>query len=124
MFLADAGPRGASRRGRIHWTDVGVGGPGTALPLWRAAAGERDALSEAIARRDADLELEERRRLLYVALTRARDRLYVAGWLTRSAKEGQAEEAGEPCWHELVRRGLLTLPGTQPFELEIGRAHV
>ena len=118
VFLADAGPRGASRRGRIHWTDVGVGGPGIALPLWRAAAAERDALSEVIVRRDADLELEERRRLLYVALTRARDRLYVAGWLTRSAKEGQAEEAGEPCWHELVRRGLLTLPGTQPFELE------
>ena len=63
-------------------------------------------------------ELEERRRLLYVALTRARDRLYVAGWLTRGAKEGQAEEAGEPCWHELVRRALLSLPGTQPFELE------
>jgi ATP-dependent helicase/nuclease subunit A len=121
VFLADAGPRGASRRGRIHWTDAGVGGPGIALPLWRAASAERDSMSEAIVQRDADRELEERRRLLYVALTRARDRLYVAGWQTRGAGDGQAEGTGEPSWHELVGRALQTLPGTQPFELAASR---
>ena len=36
VFLADAGPRGASRRGRIHWTDVEVDGPRhRAAPLAR-----------------------------------------------------------------------------------------
>ena len=53
VFLADAGPRGASRRGRIHWTDAEADGPRPALPLWRAPSAERDALSEAIVRRDA-----------------------------------------------------------------------
>ena len=122
VFLADAGPRGSSRRGRIHWTDPGVGGPGIALPLWRAAAAERDALSEAIVQRDAEREREERRRLLYVALTRARDRLYVAGWLTRGSRDAQGDAAGEPSWHELVSRALATLPGTQPIELASSRA--
>ena len=46
---------------------------------------ERDGLTEAIAAREDGGELEERRRLLYVALTRARDRLYVTGWLSRRA---------------------------------------
>jgi ATP-dependent helicase/nuclease subunit A len=116
VFLADAGPRGPSRRGRIHWTDPGVGGPMVALPLWRASAAERDALSEAIVQRDTVRELEERRRLLYVALTRARDRLYVTGWRMRGGREA-AEAAGEPSWHELVSRALADLPGTQPIEL-------
>jgi len=49
-------------------------------------------------------EAEERHRLLYVAMTRARDRLYVAGFL---GKRGQT--AG--CWYELITealRGTLT----------------
>jgi ATP-dependent helicase/nuclease subunit A len=47
----------------------------------------------------ARIETEERNRLLYVALTRARDRLYVAGF-----------ENGTPppadCWYNLIRDGL------------------
>lgn len=42
---------------------------------------------------------EEYRRLLYVALTRAEDRLVVCGW---EPKRG----AHENCWHNLVQRGL------------------
>jgi ATP-dependent helicase/nuclease subunit A len=57
-----------------------------------------DALSEA---RNAlkQREREERNRLLYVAMTRARDRLYVAGFESRKGLE-----AG--CWYELIRDGL------------------
>lgn len=47
----------------------------------------------------AQAEAEERNRLLYVALTRARDRLYVAGF---EGKRGRS--AG--CWHDLVMAGL------------------
>jgi ATP-dependent helicase/nuclease subunit A len=96
---------------------------GVALPLWRAATGERDAVSEAICARDAVAEREERQRLLYVALTRARDRLYVTGWLTRGgSKEGGGDGdepggGGEPCWHELLRRAVLPLAGTAAVEL-------
>ena len=44
-------------------------------------------------------ETEERNRLLYVAMTRARDRLYVAGF------EGARGRAAG-CWYDLVRYGL------------------
>jgi ATP-dependent helicase/nuclease subunit A len=44
-------------------------------------------------------EAEERNRLLYVALTRARDRLYVAGF------EGSNAPPAD-CWYNLIRNGL------------------
>ena len=44
-------------------------------------------------------EAEERNRLLYVALTRARDRLYVAGF-----EGGNAPPPN--CWYNLIRKGL------------------
>jgi ATP-dependent helicase/nuclease subunit A len=44
-------------------------------------------------------EAEERNRLLYVALTRARDRLYVAGFEGRNAPPPD-------CWYNLIRDGL------------------
>mgnify|MGYP000476334517 CR=1 FL=1 len=45
-------------------------------------------------------QMEQEKNLIYVAVTRARDRLYVTGWLPRRG------EADEPCWHELVRLAL------------------
>ena len=45
----------------------------------------------------ARAEVEERNRLLYVALTRARDRLYVAGF-----ENGTAPPAD--CWYNLIRK--------------------
>jgi len=44
-------------------------------------------------------ETEERNRLLYVAMTRARDRLYVAGY------EGKIRAPAD-CWHNLIKTGL------------------
>jgi ATP-dependent helicase/nuclease subunit A len=44
-------------------------------------------------------QLQEYRRLLYVALTRAQDRLYVCGWQTRRP------EMDAPCWHTLCHAG-------------------
>ena len=99
VFLADAGPRQSSRRGRLHWSAPELDGTPSALPFWRAPAGERPGLCDGIDTREVASELDERRRLLYVALTRARDRLYVTGWQPRRAPE-------EACWHALVERAL------------------
>ncbi len=44
-------------------------------------------------------EAEERNRLLYVALTRARDRLYVAGFEGTNAPPAD-------CWYNLIKEGL------------------
>ena len=43
--------------------------------------------------------MEEHNRLLYVALTRAEDRLLVCGWQGAHAPKDE-------CWHNLVRRGF------------------
>ena len=57
----------------------------------------------------ARLRDEEYRRLLYVALTRAEDRLYVCGWATkRAAPSGN--------WHELVAAGLEAGGKAEPFD--------
>ena len=51
--------------------------------LWRANADMRDEYGKELQDRlDAD-NLKESRRLLYVAMTRARDRLYVGGYLNK-----------------------------------------
>jgi len=79
------------------------------LPLWRPRAefivpvytSER----EAVRRR----ELQEYRRLLYVGLSRAQDRLYICGWQTRIAPK-------EICWHALCRAGLAGI--ATPFNFD------
>ena len=54
--------------------------------LWRANADMRDEYGKELQDRlDAD-NLKESRRLLYVAMTRARDRLYVGGYLNSAAR--------------------------------------
>jgi ATP-dependent helicase/nuclease subunit A len=90
---------------RLLWSEAG-------LPLWRAHEGclapaLDKALAEAKRRREA-----EYRRLLYVALTRAEDRLYVCGWRTR-------QKPGEGCWYDLVERGMAGVAGAEPVEMDL-----
>jgi len=71
---------------------------GNPVPLWSPNQKADDATASALrddARRAA---IEEHRRLLYVALTRARDRLYVTGW--------KSQRPSPHCWWDAVRRGL------------------
>ncbi len=69
------------------------------LPFWvpraELACLPTRALSEVL----RAAAIEEQNRLLYVALTRASDRLVVCGWQGRSAPP-------EDCWYELCRRGF------------------
>ncbi len=66
--------------------------------VWSPGRSDLEAIAEAkdTMRRG---ELDEYHRLLYVAMTRARDRLYVCGW------QGQ-KEPEKDCWYHLVRDGL------------------
>ena len=69
------------------------------LPMWRPRA--EFAVPVYISEREAvrRRELQEYRRLLYVGLSRAQDRLYVCGWQTRDAPK-------QWCWHKLCHAGL------------------
>lgn len=78
------------------------------LPLWMVAReapprAAQAALDAAKRKRD-----QEYRRLLYVAMTRAADRLYICGWQTK-----RAPPTGN--WHALIKRGLEAA-GAVPFD--------
>ncbi len=104
--------------GGVFWLpsskSSGLRGAESALPFWplrQALDGALAADARAAARR---AQGEEYRRLLYVAMTRAEDRLYVCGWL------GQAKPPAG-CWHNLVAAGLdgLAEPVAFDFSQEV-----
>jgi ATP-dependent helicase/nuclease subunit A len=84
----------------LLWPDGGPDDGG--VPLWLSRAGDADEIAEAARRAARDAQDEEYRRLLYVAMTRAEDRLYVCGWQTRQA-------AAEDCWYHLIRDALAPI---------------
>ena len=57
-------------------------------------------------------EAEERNRLLYVAMTRARDRLYIAGFENKSGRS-------KGCWYDAIFDALT--PGREQVDLGDGR---
>jgi ATP-dependent helicase/nuclease subunit A len=79
------------------------------LPLW---CPRRDLAVPFYAEEKRSLRarhLQEYRRLLYVALSRARDRLYICGWQTRDSLK-------EDSWHALCRAGLAEI--ATPFAFD------
>jgi ATP-dependent helicase/nuclease subunit A len=79
------------------------------FPLWPP----KRALEERICRMARatahEVRDQEYRRLLYVAMSRAEDRLYVCGW------HGIQKPAVD-CWYNLIVRGVERLDGVVPFE--------
>jgi ATP-dependent helicase/nuclease subunit A len=84
----------------LQWVEGG-------LPLWLIAGAHTTVPLAAQARGDAERRRDqEYRRLLYVAMTRAEDRLYVCGW-----RPNKPVSSG--CWYELVRQGLAGAAGVR-----------
>ena len=100
VFLPDTCSVRSSSNNRSVVTigDAGVDGlPGPLAWVLKGASG-MPAVAEARARA-GEADRHEFHRLLYVAMTRARDRLYVAGFEgTRGREPG--------CWYNLIRDGL------------------
>lgn len=65
------------------------------LPLWRASKTLREAYGAQQIEAAGQAAAEEEKRLLYVALTRARDRLYIAGYVGR-----KSAKLPENCWYQ------------------------
>ncbi len=99
---------------RLLWSEARGGGR---LPLWAPRAGLDERRAAAARRAQRDAEMREQRRLLYVALTRAEDRLYVCGW------QGK-QRAPDDCWYNLVHDGLGTIAERFDFDstAELGAA--
>jgi ATP-dependent helicase/nuclease subunit A len=77
----------------LLWTERG------GLPMWCPRRDLAIPVYAAERRAVRARQLQEYRRLLYVALSRAQDRLYICGWQTREAPK-------EASWHALCRSGL------------------
>ena len=92
MQVPRAGPQ-------LLWTDDG-------LLLWPPARAFHEEVAEDLRQRSDQMRDREFRRLLYVAMTRAEDRLYVCGWKTRQSPP-------EGCWYNLIRDGLADLAETE-----------
>ncbi len=107
IFLPDTMSLPRDRR-TILWTEGAESG---ALPLWPGRRAREERVSRALRERARRRDMDEYRRLLYVAMTRAEDRLYVCGW------QG-AKTPPEGCWNQLVRDGLAGLDGIGEIELE------
>lgn len=92
VFLPDTCTLAGQTRGPgLLWTDAAV--------LWPGRKDDDDPVCATLRAAAKAAQTEEERRLLYVALTRARDRLYITGW---EGKQGRT--AG--CWYDLVEDAL------------------
>jgi ATP-dependent helicase/nuclease subunit A len=101
VFLPDTcSTRSGRWPGSLLKLDQGQDSADTSVPFVWPVKGTGDLAAVQQAKTTvAQGEAEERNRLLYVALTRARDRLYVAGF--------EGPNAPPPdCWYNLIREGL------------------
>ncbi|WP_288905193.1 double-strand break repair helicase AddA [uncultured Sneathiella sp.] len=89
VFLPDT-CQGTRSQPSIFWTDKEA-----PFPLWPVKTENDDPLTAQARQLAKDRQLEEKKRLLYVALTRAEDRLYICGW------EGKKSRPAD-CWYELI----------------------
>lgn len=97
----------------IYWPTVGGGR--RLGPLWPGRADNRDSITMAAYASLREDQAAEQRRLLYVALTRAEDQLYVCGWHGRNGRD-------KGCWYDQISAGLEAMPGIEHLEPEDARA--
>ena len=105
VFLADTMQTPQADRGLIWGMEDGED-----LVVWPPRAEHRERVAKRFEEAAAGRRDEEYRRLLYVAMTRAEDRLYVCGYGTRRSPP-------EGAWRNLVARGLDDAPA---FEFRSG----
>ena len=109
VFLPDtttkAGLSAAKADSRLLWPSAS----GLTLPIWSPRKDFEPTLytegkETLLSRLD-----QEYRRLLYVAMTRAEDRLYITGYKAKT-------EPHDMCWYNLVERGLRSHPEHEESE--------
>jgi ATP-dependent helicase/nuclease subunit A len=120
VILADA-TADPARLGRTPLTvDIELESAGVA-PLLRPKKDERCPPFEDVILADEKRDLEEHIRLLYVALTRAADRLIISGVRPKERKDG-ADPRPANCWHRIVEQAMTSMgtPGEGHVALAYG----
>jgi len=103
VFLPDTAQTPAMRDALL-WSD---GNP--ALLLWAAKVDDLDPITAELRDRAKAAQEREYNRLLYVAMTRAEDRLYVCGW------QGKRAAKLDDTWYGYIKAGIAALPQAQSF---------
>ncbi len=103
VILADATSDPDFKQPRdLDWPVAGIG----TLPIFRPRKGEAPLILQNAADRSDRREREEHWRLLYVALTRAEEHLFIGGALgTKQVNSGM----GPDCWHMRVGEAMRAL---------------
>ncbi|MGH8515433.1 MAG: 3'-5' exonuclease, partial [Gammaproteobacteria bacterium] len=86
---------------RLFFPSVEVNGVAAEVPLWRVRLDCDHSLIVKMRTEHHQRQLEEHGRLLYVAMTRAADYLYVCGASTR--------DVSEDCWYSRIRSALMKI---------------
>jgi ATP-dependent helicase/nuclease subunit A len=120
VILADA-TADPAKLGRTPLTvDIEVERAGLA-PLLRPKKDERVAPFEEVIAQEDQRDAEEHLRLLYVAMTRAADRLIVSGVMPKAKKDG-SDPRPPSSWHAIVERAMapIAVPGDEHVSLGYG----
>ncbi len=106
VFLPDtcSVPRAQSDSGILKSRARGQDGAPEGEPfiLWAPRKGDDDAISTAARKAYTQETLYEYRRLFYVAMTRAKERLYICGWTGVRGRD-------ESSWHKLAEDALARI---------------
>ncbi len=111
VILPDAMTKSGQRGTPLRWLDDASSG--LRLPIWTPSARYEETVAQTLKAAEKEAQDREYRRLLYVAMTRAEDRLIVAGRLPRKA-------APDGNWHALVADGIARLDIVEETEFSAG----
>ena len=102
-------------RDRLRWWDPEPAEDGAfnfdarPLPYWKPSEADRPHQTETLELVEKQRVMEEERRLLYVAMTRAEERLYITGWKTQKQGKDKDKAAGTsaaPSWYDQVKEAF------------------
>ena len=104
-------------RDRLRWWDPEPAEDGAfnfdarPLPYWKPSEADRPHQTETLELVEKQRVMEEERRLLYVAMTRAEERLYITGWKTQKQgkdkdKDKAASTSAAPSWYDQVKEAF------------------
>ncbi len=100
------------------------------FPFWIGRADLRNARAEALREAWMQRRMQEYWRLLYVAMTRARDRLYIGGALNRPLPDGNApgkDKSRDPLentWYAAIRDALFPAGEGDPHAVRDAEGHI
>ncbi len=79
------------------------------LPYWKPSGSDRPHQTATLELVEKQRVMEEERRLLYVAMTRAEERLYITGWKTQKQGNDKDKAASTPAaqsWYDQVKEAF------------------